>query len=60
MQKIFYKNVITRFRIPRAAVIENSTQVRDKGFQELLVGLHIKRHFSSVEHPQTSGQQGYI
>ncbi|XP_019447247.1 PREDICTED: uncharacterized protein LOC109350468 [Lupinus angustifolius] len=36
-------------------VTDNGTQFADRRFQELLSGLHIKQHFTSVEHPQTNG-----
>ncbi|XP_019450697.1 PREDICTED: uncharacterized protein LOC109352965 [Lupinus angustifolius] len=37
-------------------VTDNSTQFADRRFQELLSGLRIKQHFTSLEHPQTNGQ----
>ncbi|XP_019455179.1 PREDICTED: uncharacterized protein LOC109356308 [Lupinus angustifolius] len=47
---------ITRFGIPSAIVTDKGTQFADRKFQELLSDLHIKQHFTSVEHPQTNGQ----
>ncbi|XP_057443853.1 uncharacterized protein LOC130736009 [Lotus japonicus] len=56
VQRFFYKNVISRFGVPRVLVTDNGTQFTSKGFRELMDGLHIKQRFTSVEHPQTNGQ----
>ncbi|XP_019438944.1 PREDICTED: uncharacterized protein LOC109344644 [Lupinus angustifolius] len=55
IQKFTWRNIITRFGIPSAIVTDNDTQFVDRRFQELLSGLRIKQHFTSVEHPQTNG-----
>src|ERR1044072_6169456 len=56
IQKFFYKNIISRFGIPHSFIRDSDTQFTDHKFRALLEGLHIKQHFSSVEHPQTNGQ----
>ncbi|XP_019414570.1 PREDICTED: uncharacterized protein LOC109326333 [Lupinus angustifolius] len=56
IQKFTWRNIITRFGIPSAIVTDNGTQFANRKFQALLLGLHIKQHFTSVEHPQTNGQ----
>src|ERR1044072_4775588 len=56
IQKFFYRNIISRFGIPHSVVTDNGTQFTDRKFRALLEGLRIKQHFSSVEHPQTNGQ----
>ncbi|XP_019418559.1 PREDICTED: uncharacterized protein K02A2.6-like [Lupinus angustifolius] len=56
IQKFSWRHIITRFGIPSAIVTDNGTQFADRRFQELLSGLRIKQHFTSVEHPQTNGQ----
>ena len=56
IQRFFYRNIISRFGIPHSVVTDNGTQFADRKFRALLEGLHIKQHFSSVEHPQTNGQ----
>jgi ribonuclease HI len=56
IQRFFYKNIVTRYGIPREVVSDNGPQFIDKGFQALLKGLQIKQRFTSVEHPQTNGQ----
>lgn len=56
IQKFFYRNVISRYGIPKAVVTDNGTQFTDKGFKGLCDDLQITQHFTSVEHPQTNGQ----
>ncbi|XP_019433940.1 PREDICTED: uncharacterized protein LOC109340679 [Lupinus angustifolius] len=56
IQKFTWRSIITRFGIPSAIVTDNGTQFADRRFQELLSGLCIKQHFTSVEHPRTNGQ----
>ncbi|XP_019447233.1 PREDICTED: uncharacterized protein K02A2.6-like [Lupinus angustifolius] len=56
IQKFTWRSIITRFDIPSAIVTNNGTQFADRRFQELLSGLCIKQHITSVEHPQTNGQ----
>ncbi|XP_016168883.1 uncharacterized protein K02A2.6-like [Arachis ipaensis] len=51
-----WRQVITRFGIPKIIISDNGTQFTDKKFVEFLTGLGIKQKFSSVEHPQTNGQ----
>ncbi|XP_057425850.1 uncharacterized protein LOC130719235 [Lotus japonicus] len=56
IQRFFYKNIISRFGVPGVLITDNGTQFASQGFKELVDGLHIKHHFTSVEHPQTNGQ----
>ncbi|XP_025652914.1 uncharacterized protein [Arachis hypogaea] len=55
-RKFMWRQVITRFGIPKVVISDNGTQFIDKKFAEFLSGLGIKQKFSSVEHPQTNGQ----
>ncbi|XP_072060259.1 uncharacterized protein [Arachis hypogaea] len=55
-RKFMWRQVITRFGIPKAVISENGTQFVDKKFGEFLSGLGIKQKFYSVEHPQSNGQ----
>jgi transposase InsO family protein len=50
------KTIICHFGIPAEIVTDNGTQFTGSQFRELLGGLQIRHHFSSVEHPQTNGQ----
>jgi transposase InsO family protein len=51
-----FKTIICCFEIPAEIVTDNGTQFIGGQIRELLQGLHIRHHFSSVEHPQTNGQ----
>jgi transposase InsO family protein len=55
VQAFTFKTIICRFRIPAEIVTNNGTQFTESQFRELLEGLQIRHHFSSVEHPQTNG-----
>ncbi|XP_057734624.1 uncharacterized protein LOC130950087 [Arachis stenosperma] len=56
VKKFMWRQVITRFGIPKIVISDNGTQFTDKKFTEFLTGLGIRQKFSSVEHPQTNGQ----
>ncbi|XP_019434700.1 PREDICTED: uncharacterized protein K02A2.6-like [Lupinus angustifolius] len=56
IRKFTWRNIITQIEIPTTIVNDNGTQFSDQKFGELLSSLHIKQHFTSVEHPQTNGQ----
>ena len=48
----FYKwNVLARFGIPQALVMDNGTQFTNQSFRSFVARLDTKRHFTSVEHP---------
>ncbi|XP_016185156.1 uncharacterized protein LOC107626768 [Arachis ipaensis] len=55
-RKFMWRQVITRFGIPKVIISDNGTQFTDKKFVEFLADLGIKQKFSSIEHPQTNGQ----
>ena len=52
----FWKNVITRFSIPWAAISDNSTQFESRLFKGFCSDLGIKNFFSSPGYPQSNGQ----
>jgi len=54
-RKFFKKNILSRYGIPHSIVTDNGTQFTDKHFKKLMEDLHIRQHFTSVEHPQTNG-----
>lgn len=56
VQKFFWKNTITRFKILNTLVMDNGLQFTDWKFNEFLAGLDIKHRVTSVEHPQTNRQ----
>ncbi|KAL5581391.1 hypothetical protein UlMin_013833 [Ulmus minor] len=47
---------IVRFEIPHSLVSDNGTQFDSAGLRKLCSKLGIKKHFSSVAHPQSNGQ----
>ena len=56
VESFTFKTIICRFGIPAVIVIDNGTQFTGSPFKDLLQGLQIRHHFSSVEHPKTNGQ----
>ena len=56
VESFTFKTIICRFGIPAAIITDNGTQFTGSPFKDLLQGLQIRHHCSSVEHPQTNGQ----
>lgn len=56
VQKFTWKNIICRYDLPQAIVIDNERQFIEKDYEEFLKPLGIRHLTSSVEHPQTNGQ----
>ncbi|GAU48061.1 hypothetical protein TSUD_404890 [Trifolium subterraneum] len=54
--RFFKRDVLARFGIPQVVVTDNGTQFTNKKFQEFLAAIGTTQHFTSVEHPQTNGQ----
>ncbi|KAL5560229.1 hypothetical protein UlMin_036440 [Ulmus minor] len=50
------RNIVCRFGIPHSLVLDNGTQFDSTGLKKLCSELGIKKHFSSVAHPQSNGQ----
>jgi hypothetical protein len=55
-KRFLWKNVITRFSIPWAAISDNGTQFESRLFKGLCSDLGIKNFFSSPGYPQSNGQ----
>lgn len=53
--KFFKRNVLARFRVPQAVVIDNEMQLKEKRLKILLEELNMRQNYASVEHPQTNG-----
>ena len=51
-----WRNIICRFGIPHSLVSDNGTQFDSAGLKKLCLDLGIRKHFSSVAHPQSNGQ----
>ena len=54
--KFIWKHIICRFGIPHSLVSDNGTQFNSQGLRDMCEDLGIKKHFSSVAHPQSNGQ----
>ncbi len=55
-KRFLWKNVITRFGIPWAAISDNGTQFESRLFKGFCSDLGIKNFFSSPGYPQSNGQ----
>jgi hypothetical protein len=55
-KRFFWKNVITHFGIPWAAISDNGTQFESRLFKGFCSDLGIKNFFSSPWYPQSNGQ----
>jgi hypothetical protein len=56
VRQFLWKNIVTRFGIPRALISDNGTQFKGSVIKEFCDKYGIKRHFSSVGYPQGNGQ----
>ncbi|KAK4407918.1 hypothetical protein Sango_0372800 [Sesamum angolense] len=54
--KFVWKNIICRFDIPKAFIIDNRTQFQGKEFKRWCLELKIKQYFTFVGTPQSNGQ----
>ncbi|XP_072073804.1 uncharacterized protein [Arachis hypogaea] len=55
VQNFIWKSIICRFSLPREIMSDNGRQFTNRKIASYLTDIHIKHHFSSVEHPQTNG-----
>ncbi|KAK2997643.1 hypothetical protein RJ639_026616 [Escallonia herrerae] len=55
-EDFFWKNVVCRFGVPRALVIDNGKQFDNNNFRTFCTNLAIDLRFTSVAHPQSNGQ----
>uniref|UniRef100_A0A2N9FJR7 Uncharacterized protein n=1 Tax=Fagus sylvatica TaxID=28930 RepID=A0A2N9FJR7_FAGSY len=55
-RKFIWKNIITRFGIPRCLVSDNGTQFDSGPFKKYCSDFGIRNHFSSPAYPQGNGQ----
>lgn len=56
MTSFVFRNIVCRFGIPHSLVSDNGTQFNSAELKKLCSELGIKKHFSSVAHPQSNGQ----
>ncbi|XP_020206374.1 uncharacterized protein LOC109791485 [Cajanus cajan] len=55
VQKFLWKNIVTRFGIPYAIIMDNGLQFTDQKLNKFITDLGIRHRFTSVEHPQSNG-----
>ena len=55
IEKFVWKNLVTRFGLPKAIITDNGPQFAGTRFREFYAGHGIQLRFSSVAHPQTNG-----
>ncbi|KAK3000192.1 hypothetical protein RJ639_024282 [Escallonia herrerae] len=55
-EDFFWKNVICRFGVPRALVVDNRKQFDNNNFRTFCTNLSIDLRFTFVVHPQSNGQ----
>ena len=56
IHKFVWKNIVCKFNILRAITSNNGRQFDNQGFRMFCLNLGIKNQFSSLGHPQASGQ----
>lgn len=56
VQKFTWKNIICRYGLPQAIVMDNGRQFTEKDYGEFLKQLDIKHLTSLIGHPQTNRQ----
>jgi hypothetical protein len=55
-RKFVWKNIITRFGIPKCLISDNGTQFNNGPFKKYCSEFGIRNHFSSPAYPQGNGQ----
>ena len=56
MKNFIWKNIITRFGVPRALISDNGTQFKKKTIREFSYKYGIQQYFFSVAYSQSNGQ----
>ena len=56
VESFLWKNIVTRFGIPRALVMDNGTQFKSSNIKEFCDKYGIKQSFSFPSYPQGNGQ----
>ncbi|XP_009389876.1 uncharacterized protein LOC103976409 [Musa acuminata AAA Group] len=54
IEKFVWRNLITRFGLPKTIITDNGPQFASQGFQEFCAKHGIRLKYSSVAHPQTN------
>ena len=51
-----WKNIMTRFGVPRVIILDNGKQFDNPKFRKFCQDLRVKNHYFSPRHPQANGQ----
>jgi ribonuclease HI len=55
VQKFFWQNIVCRFGVPKAIIVNNGTQFDAKTVKAFCDQIDTKIHFASVRHPESNG-----
>ena len=55
-KKFFWKNIVTRFEIPRTFILDNGLQFDSKSFKRYCYDLGITNRYFTPAYPQMNGQ----
>jgi IS30 family transposase len=55
VQKFLWQNIVCRFGVPKAIIMDNGTQFDAEAFKEFCEQIRTKIHFASVRHLESNG-----
>jgi hypothetical protein len=55
IQKFFWQNIVCRFGVPKAIMVDNGTQFDVETFKTFCDQISTKIHFASLGHPESNG-----
>jgi hypothetical protein len=55
VQKFFWQNIVCRFGVPNAIIVDNGTQFDAETFKTFCNQIGTKIHFTLVRHPESNG-----
>ena len=56
VKKFIWKNIVTRFGVPRTLILDNGLQFDSKAFRKYYCDLGITNRYSTMAYPQDNGQ----
>ena len=56
VKKFVWRNIITRFRVPKSLVSDNGLQFDNRAFCKFCSNLNIKKKYFTPAYPQSNGQ----
>ena len=55
VKKFMWRNIVTKFRVPKSLVSDNGLQFDSKAFRKFYSNLGIKNRYSTLAYPQSNG-----